>query len=181
MLTLTVIGGAALVSTTGSAPANARCARHDGLVLLTDSGSACSARVLAADVRFDRGCHIDENDGGTRQPTRRRLVGVCVPQSVIRAAVSDQICYKNGLRTKGWVSMASKTAEAIRQRRHRDRRARGFRCAIVEICDADIRALVDRGYLDRLQQHNIEEIQAAVHRLLDHVLIGHQHLGTHNA
>jgi hypothetical protein len=55
MLTLTAIGGAAVVSASGSAPANARCARHDGLVLLSDSSSGCSARVLAADVRFDRG------------------------------------------------------------------------------------------------------------------------------
>jgi hypothetical protein len=77
--------------------------------------------------------------------------------------------------------MASKTAEAIRQRRHRDRRARGFRCAIVEICDADVTALVDHGYLGHLKQHDIEEIQAAVHRLLDHILVGHQHLGTRNA
>jgi hypothetical protein len=57
MPTLTTIGGAAVVSAIrqAGAPANARCARHDGLVLLSDSGSGCSARVLAADVRFDRG------------------------------------------------------------------------------------------------------------------------------
>jgi hypothetical protein len=87
---------------------------------------------------------IDENDGGTRHPTRRRLLGVCAPQSVIRAAVRDQICYNvTGYGQRDRVIM-DKTAAAIRQQRHRDRRHRGFVCVTVEIGADDIGGLIDR-------------------------------------
>jgi hypothetical protein len=57
MLTLTAIGGAAVVSAIRQRACQRplRNCADDGLVLLTDSGSGCSARVLTADVRFDRG------------------------------------------------------------------------------------------------------------------------------
>jgi hypothetical protein len=54
MLTLTAIGGAAVVSAIRQRACQRPCARHDGLVLLTDSSSRCSARVLAADSVFER-------------------------------------------------------------------------------------------------------------------------------
>jgi hypothetical protein len=43
-----------------------------------------------------------------------------------------------------------KTAAAIRQRRHRDRRHRGFVCVTVEIGADDIGGLIDRGLLGEL-------------------------------
>jgi hypothetical protein len=45
--------------------------------------------------------------------------------------------------------MASETAGAIRQRRRRERRARGFFCINVEIGDADVAGFIARGMLDR--------------------------------
>jgi hypothetical protein len=39
--------------------------------------------------------------------------------------------------------MTSETAGAIRQRRHRDRGARGFRIIGVEVGDADVAGLVE--------------------------------------
>ena len=55
--------------------------------------------------------------------------------------------------------MASETAGAIRQRRRRDRRARGFFCVNVEIGDADVAGLIERGMLDRLQRHDPEAVK----------------------
>jgi hypothetical protein len=68
--------------------------------------------------------------------------------------------------------MASETAGAIRQRRRRDRRARGFFCISVEIGDADLDALVERDLLDRKERHDREAITAALHRFFDDALAG---------
>jgi hypothetical protein len=85
----------------------------------------------------DRG--IDENEGGTRHPTRRRV---------------------------------AKTAAAIRQRRLRDRRHRGFVCVTVEIGADDIGGLIDRGLLHRLHQDDPDQVQGALHAFLDQTLAG---------
>jgi hypothetical protein len=65
-----------------------------------------------------------------------------------------------------------KTAAAIRQQRHRDRRARGFFCLTVEVGTADILGLVDRGLLDRIHQDALTRVEEALHRFLDRRLAG---------
>jgi hypothetical protein len=65
-----------------------------------------------------------------------------------------------------------KTAAAIRQRRHRDRRHRGFVCVTVEIGADDIGGLIDRGLLDRLHQDDPDQVQGALHAFLDQTLAG---------
>ena len=66
----------------------------------------------------------------------------------------------------------AKTAAAIRQRRHRDRRHRGFFCATVEIGVDDIGGLIDRGSLDRMHQDHPDQVQQALHAFLDQTLAG---------
>ena len=56
-----------------------------------------------------------------------------------------------------------KTAAAIRQRRHRDRRHRGFVCVTVEIGADDIGGLIDRDLLDRIHQGDPDQVQRALH------------------
>jgi hypothetical protein len=94
-------------------------------------------------------CGIDENDGGTRHPTRRRLVEVCAPHraahySVIRAAVRDpDLLFVNGLRSEGRMIMVKATA-AIRQART---------AGIDKVGDGKYRVALDhlccRGFADR--------------------------------
>jgi hypothetical protein len=63
--------------------------------------------------------------------------------------------------------MPSNSPAALRQARRRDRRARGFFCINVEIGDADLDGLVERGLLDRLKRHDREAITAAPHQFFD--------------
>lgn len=69
--------------------------------------------------------------------------------------------------------VARKTTGAVRQRRYRDRRARGFRVVGVEVGDADISGLIADGYLDRRQRHDSEAIQGALHAFLDRTFADH--------
>ena len=56
---------------------------------------------------------------------------------------------------------------ATRMARLRERRHRGFRCYSVEVCDADIDALVARGFLDRLRRDDPCAVERAIGGLLD--------------
>jgi hypothetical protein len=56
---------------------------------------------------------------------------------------------------------------AIRMARLRERRQRGFRCCLVEVCEADIDALVARGFLDRQRRNNPGAVERAIGGLLD--------------
>jgi hypothetical protein len=71
--------------------------------------------------------------------------------------------------TVGGASMSSRSDQpsAVRMRRLRERRQRGFRIFAVEVCDADIDALVARCLLDRIDRHKDEAVEAALGRLLD--------------
>jgi hypothetical protein len=51
--------------------------------------------------------------------------------------------------------------------RLRERRQRGFRCYSIEVCDADIDALVARGFLDRLRRDDPGAVERAIGGLLD--------------
>jgi hypothetical protein len=66
----------------------------------------------------------------------------------------------------------AKTAAAIRQQRHRDRRHRGFVCVTVEIGADDVGGLIDRGLLDRMHQGDPDQVQRALHAFLDQTLAG---------
>jgi hypothetical protein len=66
--------------------------------------------------------------------------------------------------------MASETIAAICQRRHRDRRARGFVCVMVEIGADDLGGLIERGLLDRMHQDQPDEVQRALHAFFDPTL-----------
>jgi hypothetical protein len=51
--------------------------------------------------------------------------------------------------------------------RLRDRRERGYRCCTVEISDADIKALIRRGYLDRQCRDDPAAVEQAIGAVLD--------------
>jgi hypothetical protein len=65
------------------------------------------------------------------------------------------------------MSSRSDQPGAVRMRRLRERRRRGFRIFAVEVCDADIDGLVARCLLDRIDRHKHEAVEAALGRLLD--------------
>jgi hypothetical protein len=56
---------------------------------------------------------------------------------------------------------------ATRMARLRERRHRGFRCYSVEVSEADIDALVARGFLDRLRRDDPCAVERAIGGLLD--------------
>jgi len=51
----------------------------------------------------------------------------------------------------------------------RERRQRGFRCYLLEVCEADIDALVARGFLDRMRRHEPGAVERAIGGLLDNL------------
>jgi len=51
----------------------------------------------------------------------------------------------------------------------RERRQRGFRCYLLELSEADINALVSRGFLDRLRRHEQGAVEQAIGGLLDNL------------
>ena len=61
----------------------------------------------------------------------------------------------------------SKRPGAIRMARFRDRRQRGYRCAVLEVSSADIEGLIAHGFLDRLQRADPSAVEQAIGRLLD--------------
>jgi hypothetical protein len=54
-------------------------------------------------------------------------------------------------------------------KRMRERRRRGFRCYWLEICEADIDALVARGFLDRMRRNEPGAVERAIGGLLDNL------------
>jgi hypothetical protein len=56
---------------------------------------------------------------------------------------------------------------AIRMTRLRERRRRGFRVFQIEVCDADLEALIARGFLDRLERNEPTAIERAIGCLLE--------------
>ena len=56
---------------------------------------------------------------------------------------------------------------ALRMARLRDRRQRGYRCAVLEVSSADIEGLIAHGFLDRLQRDDPSAIERAIGSLLD--------------
>ena len=51
--------------------------------------------------------------------------------------------------------------------RLKDRRARGFWCTTIEICEADVNALVRRGYLDRMERNDPAAVERAIAAVLE--------------
>lgn len=58
---------------------------------------------------------------------------------------------------------------ALRMKRMRDRRQRGFRCYLLEVSEADVDALVARGFLDRMRRHEPGAVEKAIGGLLDNL------------
>ena len=56
---------------------------------------------------------------------------------------------------------------AIRMARLLDRRHRGFRCYTIEVCRADVDALVTRGFLDRMRRDDPAAVERAIGAVLD--------------
>jgi len=56
---------------------------------------------------------------------------------------------------------------AIRMARLLDRRHRGFRCYTIEVCRADVDALVARGFLDRMRRDDPAAVERAIGAVLD--------------
>ena len=47
------------------------------------------------------------------------------------------------------------------------RRARGFWCTTLEICQADVDGLVRRGFLDRMKRHDPAAVERAIAAVLE--------------
>jgi hypothetical protein len=62
---------------------------------------------------------------------------------------------------------ALKLAAAERMRRHRARRRAGFWSISVEIGEADVRGLIQLGFLDRLVRDDQGAVGAALHKFFD--------------
>jgi hypothetical protein len=58
---------------------------------------------------------------------------------------------------------------SIRMKRMRERRDRGYRCHWIEVSDADIDALVARGFLDRLRRNEPGAVERAIGGFLDNL------------
>jgi len=54
-------------------------------------------------------------------------------------------------------------------RRLRDRRRRGYRCAVVEVGKRDATALVRAGYLDQHRAEDMTAIEAAIGTVLNRI------------
>jgi hypothetical protein len=63
-------------------------------------------------------------------------------------------------------SLSNRSPGALRMKRMRDRRQRGFRCYLLEVSEADIDALVARGFLDRMRRHEPGSVERAITGLL---------------
>jgi hypothetical protein len=64
---------------------------------------------------------------------------------------------------------SNRSAGGIRMKRMRERRQRGFRCYLLEVCEADINALVARGFLDRMRRNEPGAVERAIGGLLDNL------------
>jgi hypothetical protein len=64
---------------------------------------------------------------------------------------------------------SNRSAGAIRMKRMRDRRQRGFRCFQIEVSKADLDALVARGFLDRMRRNEPGAVERAIGGLLDNL------------
>ncbi|MBV9016957.1 MAG: hypothetical protein JO058_14995 [Alphaproteobacteria bacterium] len=51
--------------------------------------------------------------------------------------------------------------------RLKERRARGFWCTTIEICESDVNGLVRRGYLDRLERSDAAAVERAIAAVLE--------------
>ncbi|MBV9015997.1 MAG: hypothetical protein JO058_10105 [Alphaproteobacteria bacterium] len=51
--------------------------------------------------------------------------------------------------------------------RLKDRRTRGFWCTTIEICEADVNALLRRGFLDRMQRNDPAAVERAIAAVLE--------------
>lgn len=56
---------------------------------------------------------------------------------------------------------------AIRTARWRERRQRGFKVYMIEVCDADLDGLIARCLLDRLDRNDVTAVERALGSLLD--------------
>jgi hypothetical protein len=61
---------------------------------------------------------------------------------------------------------SNRSAGATRMKGMRERRQRGFRCYLLEVSEADIDALVARGFLDRMRRHEPGAVERAIGGLL---------------
>ena len=62
-----------------------------------------------------------------------------------------------------------RNAGAVRMKRMRERRQRGFRCYLLEVSAADIDALVARGFLDRMRRTEPGAVERAIGGVLDNL------------
>ena len=62
-----------------------------------------------------------------------------------------------------------RNAGAVRMKRMRERRQRGFRCFQIEVSKADIDALVARGFLDRMRRTEPGAVERAIGGVLDNL------------
>jgi hypothetical protein len=64
---------------------------------------------------------------------------------------------------------SNRSAGGIRMKRMRERRQRGFRCYLLEVCETDIDSLVARGLTDRMRRNEPGAVERAIGGLLDNL------------
>lgn len=62
------------------------------------------------------------------------------------------------------------SAAALRMRRHRERRRDGLRCVTIELRDAEVTALVRKGFLTEDARHDPRAVLHAFYGFLDRTL-----------
>ena len=65
---------------------------------------------------------------------------------------------------------AACSAAALRMRRHRERRRDGLRCMTIEVREAEIDALIRKGFLRDDARHDLQAVKKAFYGFLDRTL-----------
>jgi hypothetical protein len=63
------------------------------------------------------------------------------------------------------------SAAAKRMRYHRERRREGLRCVTIELREAEVTELIERGLMEADARNDVRAIRNAVHRHLDESLV----------
>jgi len=64
----------------------------------------------------------------------------------------------------------TRSAAAERMRLHRERRRLGLRCLMIELCEAEIDALICRGLLQPETRNDPSAVSTALYAFLEHTL-----------
>jgi len=78
--------------------------------------------------------------------------------------------YDTGMTMLATTEPATRSAAAERMRLHRERRRLGLRCLLIELCEAEIDALICRGLLQPETRNDPSAVSKALYAFLEHTL-----------